>query len=161
MYVEKSPKTWSVSCISLYVVTVSYLGIRSVPEDTGPWLAVSALFLLLLIPCLGVPISKYMFHRIKVDGETLRVGRETLALADLDVRSICSQRTPSTEPNFNELGGNLRNPRLVGGAWGVPLGMDSVVISTRNGEKLRIATRDPRAFLDALSAAARASMPQN
>ncbi|MEU3450724.1 hypothetical protein AB0H29_26395 [Streptomyces thermolilacinus] len=44
-------------------------------------------------------------------------------------------------------------PRLVGGGWGAPMGMAVVVIATRGGEALSIATHDRRAFLTALAAA--------
>ncbi|MFE5220814.1 hypothetical protein ACFRC1_40875, partial [Streptomyces sp. NPDC056626] len=43
------------------------------------------------------------------------------------------------------------DPRLVGGGWSVPMGMDSVVLRTHGGEPLRIATRDRTAFLTALT----------
>lgn len=170
MYVEKLPKAWSIACITTYLAVVSYLGFKSIPEDTGPWLAVSGLFLLLLAPCLGIPVSKYIFHRIRIENGVLRVGREKIPLTDLDSASVQAahqaeipsptQRLQSSLQNIDAplpglRAGSQRQERLVGGAWGVPMGMDSVVIATRKGEKLCIATRDRAAFLTALLTAVR------
>ncbi|MFD0417415.1 hypothetical protein [Streptomyces sp. NPDC127108] len=142
-YVEKSPKTWSGVCIGVYLAGIGYMGVQTLPDDFGVWLGVSGLFLLLLLPCLAVPISKRIYHRIEIDAATLRVGRERLPLTDIDpasVRAAAQGQLPSA------------NPRLMGGAWGVPMGMDTVVIATRRGEFLTVATRDRAAFLHALSA---------
>ncbi|MEU7731054.1 hypothetical protein AB0B78_38515 [Streptomyces sp. NPDC040724] len=170
MYVEKLPKTWSVICVGLYLAGVIAMGVDSIPQDTGAWLAVSAIFLLLLLPCLGVPISKRIYNRIRIDPSkgTLRVGREQFALATIDpgsVHAALQQAAPGMAARYATSAGSIDAPipglrasdfgapRLVGGGWGVPMGMDSVVIATRQGEQLSIATHDRTAFLTALAQA--------
>ncbi|MFH9072227.1 hypothetical protein [Streptomyces alboflavus] len=165
-YVEKSPKTWSSVCIGVYLAGIGYMGVETLPDDFGVWLGVSGLFLLLLLPCLAVPISKRIYHRIEIDATTLRVGRERLPLTDIDpasVRAAAQGQLPSAPQRYAtslntpdvlspDARGSHANPRLMGGAWGMPMGMDSVVIATRRGEFLTVATRDRAAFLQALSA---------
>ncbi|GAA4927087.1 hypothetical protein ACFPM3_08940 [Streptomyces coeruleoprunus] len=170
MYRERLPKTWSVICVCVYLAMVVKLGIGSIPEDTGLWLIVSACFLLVLIPCLAVPLSKAVYHRIVVDPAqgVLRVGRERIALAEIDPASVhgsLQDATPGTAQRYAASAGAIDAPvpglraadrgapRLVGGGWGVPMGMDSVVVTTRSGEALSIATHDRTAFLNALAAA--------
>ncbi|WP_331766725.1 DUF3093 family protein [Embleya sp. NBC_00896] len=168
MYRERSPKTWSLTCIGIYLVGVVWMRIDTPAEDTGVWLGVSALFLLLLLPCLAVPVSKFVYHRIELTPETLRVGRERIPVAALDPASVqaAAQGAPPTfaqqlatsagtvDAPFPGLrAADFGAPRLVGGAWGVPMGMDTVVIRTRDNQALTIATRDRAAFLHALVAA--------
>jgi hypothetical protein len=167
-YVEKTPKTWSAICIAVYAAGMAYMGLDTIPDEFGLWLGMCALFLLLLLPCLAVPFSKFVYHRIQVDETTLRVGRERIPLAALDPASVqaAAQATHSTLPEQYAASLNavdapvpgLRaadhgEPRLVGGGWSVPMGMDSVVLRTHRGEPLRIATRDCGAFLTALTQA--------
>ncbi|MFE2373918.1 hypothetical protein [Streptomyces sp. NPDC059398] len=166
MYLEKSPKTWSTICVSLYLAGIAYMGVDTIPEEIGLWLGLSALFLLLLLPCLAVPVSKAIYQRIHIDGETLRVGRERIPLATLDPVSVQAalqgaaptpvERYAASTATIDAPVPGLRSaeragPRLVGGGWAVPMGMDSVTISTRQGESLLIATRDRTAFLTALA----------
>jgi len=166
-YVEKVPKTWSAICISVYLIGMVYMGIDTLPDQFGLWLGMWALFLLLLLPCLLVPISKFIYHRIQIDNETLRVGRERIALASIDSASVLAAGQEATLTAAERYARSLNtvdapvpglrakdqgNPRLVGGGWAVPMGMDSVVIATRNRESLVIATRDSAAFLHALGA---------
>ncbi|MFE5397356.1 DUF3093 family protein [Streptomyces sp. NPDC056568] len=165
-YTEKTPKTWSAICIAAYAAGVAYMGVGTIPDEFGLWLGMCALFLLLLLPCLAVPFSKFAYHRIQVDETTLRVGRERIPLTALDPASVqaSAQVTHPTLPqqyaaSLNALDApvpGLRatdhgDPRLVGGGWSVPMGMDSVVLRTHGGEPLRIATRDRTAFLTALT----------
>ncbi|MFJ6798525.1 hypothetical protein [Streptomyces sp. NPDC091268] len=170
MYIEKLPKTWSAICIGLYLAGIGYMAVDTLPEDFGTWLVVSALFLLVLVPCLGVPISKFVYHRIRIDPErgTLRVGRELIPLADLDPASVQAARAAVPLTTAERYAASLAavdaplpglrakdrgGPRLVGGAWGVPAGMDTVTLADRRGAALLIATRDRTAFLTALAAA--------
>lgn len=163
-YTEKTPKTWSGICIAVYLVGIGYMGIDTIPDEIGIWLGLSALFLLLLLPCLAVPISKFIYHRIRIDSQTLRVGREHIPLADIDPASV-QAASAETHTAAQRYAGSLATvdapvpglraadqgaPRLVGGGWGAPMGMDTVVICTRQGEQLAIATRDRTAFLAAL-----------
>ncbi|WP_137991401.1 hypothetical protein [Streptomyces vilmorinianum] len=170
MYVEKLPKIWSAVCIGVYLVAVVELGVDALPQDVGVWLIVSAAYLLVLLPCIAVPVSKAIYHRVRVDPGRglLSVGRERIALTDVDPASVheaLRRATPgpvqrnaasawSVDAPLRGLrAADRRAPRLVGGGWAVPMGMDSVVISTRRGEALQIATRDGRAFLTALAGA--------
>ncbi|MDT9701702.1 hypothetical protein [Streptomyces sp. P17] len=158
------PKTWSGTCIAIYLVGIGYMGIDTIPDEFGLWFGLSALFLLLLLPCLAIPISKFIYHRIQIDARTLRVGRERIPLADIDPASVqaasndapaVAQRYARSLATVDAPVPGLRAvdhgaPRLVGGGWGVPMGMDTVVIRTRQGERFSIATRDRTAFLAAL-----------
>ncbi|MET7905412.1 DUF3093 family protein [Streptomyces sp. NPDC005355] len=168
MYKEKVSKTWSVICVTVYVVGVAWMGIDAGSEDLGAWLAVSALFLLLLVAFMGVPISKYIYNKVEIDQQTLRVGRERIPLTEFDPGSVAASLQAATSsrgqrfmtsaaavdaPTPGLRAADRGESRIVGGGWGVPLGMDSVVIRTRTGEGLRIATRDPQAFLAALALA--------
>lgn len=165
VYEERTPKTWSITCVTIYLVGVAWMGVTSLPEDLGPWLAVSGLFLLVLLPCLGVPISKHIYHRIQLTPETLRVGRERLAVAALDpgsiqlayqeggaaaARRIAQSLATNEVPRARRRRGTADHPRLVGGAWGAPMGMAVATIATRDGEHLCIATRDREGLLRAL-----------
>lgn len=160
MYRERPSKVWTLICLSVYVVGVAWMGVDSLPDDLGPWLAVSALFLLLLFAFTSVPISKYFYNRIDIDPATLRVGRERLPLADLDTASVAAALHLAQQPPGRPFAAaravqqSVRSePRLVGGGWAVPMGMDSVVIATRRGQGLSIPTRNPQAFLTALTQA--------
>ncbi|CAL9279398.1 MULTISPECIES: hypothetical protein [unclassified Streptomyces] len=170
MYRERLPKTWTLVCVGIYLALVVKLGIDAIPEDTGLWLIVSASFLLVLAPAIAVPVSKAIYHRIVIDPErgVLRVGRERLALADIDPASVhaaLGEPAPGTVARYvtsaqtidapvrGLRAKDLGAPRLVGGGWGAPMGMSVVVIATRGGEALSIATHDRAAFLNALAAA--------
>ncbi|GGL73672.1 hypothetical protein GCM10010129_16620 [Streptomyces fumigatiscleroticus] len=150
LYEEKIPKTWLSITTVLYVAGIAAMAVGTVPDEFGLWLGLSVMFLVLIyLPFNAVPLSKYIYHRIQVDGRTLRVGRERIALADLDPASVHAAAEQAVPPGHG-------NARLVGGGWGVPMGMDSVVVTTRRGEALAIATRDRTAFLSALGTALRA-----
>jgi hypothetical protein len=167
MYRERGSKTWTVCCLVAYVGGVAAMGVSALPEDMGAWLAVSGLFLFVLVPLLGVPISKYVYHRIDLTADTLRVGRERIPVAELDPYSVQQALHQSAEgqgrmhhlatsmnSGFTFRGRNVVDkslPRLVGGAYAVPMGMASVAIATRRGERLLVATRAPEAFLRALA----------
>jgi hypothetical protein len=140
VYEESTPKVWSTACLAGYAAGVAWTGASTLPGDPGAFVALSAIYLVVLVPLLGVPISKFVYHRIRLTPSTLRVGRERLAVADLDPAAI------GVPPE--RVAGPLR---LVGGAWGVPLGMGTVVVRTRRGEALCIAARDRAGLVAALS----------
>ncbi|MDQ0930247.1 hypothetical protein [Streptomyces turgidiscabies] len=167
-YTEKSPKAWSAVCIAIYLVGIGYMGIDTIPDEFGLWLGLSALFLLVLLPCLVVPFSKVVYNRVRIDSQILRVGRERIALADIDPASVLAAAQAEPPAVAQQYAASLNtvdaplpglraadqnNARLVGGGWGVPMGMDSVVIRTSQGEHLRIATRNRGAFVAALAQA--------
>ncbi|MEV8568669.1 hypothetical protein AB0436_24325 [Streptomyces sp. NPDC051322] len=173
MYIEKAPKIWSSICIALYLAGIAAMAPGTFPDEIGLWFGLSALFLLILLPCLAIPISKVIYHRIRIDRSTLRVGRERIPLADVDFNSVHAALQGSNPTPMQRYASSLGTidapvpglraadrgaPRLVGGGWSVPMGMDSVVIANRQGELLTIATRDRAAFLTALANAA-AGMP--
>ncbi|CAM5699386.1 hypothetical protein [Streptomyces purpurascens] len=169
LYEEKIPKTWISITTVLYVGGIGAMAVGTVPDEFGLWLGLSAMFLVLIyLPFNAVPLSKYFFNRIQIDGQILRVGRERIALADIDPASVhaaSQQVVPKVSQRYATSAGaidapvpglraaDLGNPRLVGGGWSVPMGMDSVVITTRQSEALTIATRDRTAFLNALGGA--------
>ncbi|MGW1727401.1 hypothetical protein ACWCQK_31345 [Streptomyces sp. NPDC002306] len=147
-YEEKIPRTWLTITTVLYVVGIGWMAVGTVPDEWGLWLGLSAMFLVLIwVPFNAVPLSKYVYNRIQIDAQTLRVGRERIPLADLDPATV---HAPSPGPV---------NARLVGGGWSVPMGMDSVVITTRRGEALAVPTRDGSAFLSALGSALGVGQP--
>jgi hypothetical protein len=167
VYEERTPKAWSITCVTIYLLGVAWMAVTSLPDDLGPWLAVSGLFLLVLLPCLAVPISKHVYHRIRLTPETLRVGRERIAVAALDpgsiraayeeggraaARRIAESLATNEVPRARRRSGTAAHPRLVGGAWGTPMGMAVATIATRDGEHLCVATRDRDGFLLALLA---------
>jgi len=167
VYEERAPKAWASTCVAIYLVGVTWMGVTSLPEDLGPWLAVSGMFLLLLLPCLIVPISKHVYHRIQLTPETLRVGRERLAVSRLDPPSIHAAYQRSRAVTRGRIAaalaiddvaqvrrtpGTAESPRLVGGGWRAPMGTAVAVIVTRDGEYLGIAARNRDGFLRALLA---------
>jgi hypothetical protein len=91
-------------------------------------------FAVFSIPGL-VSFSKRRYHAITLTSRTLRVGRDSLPVAGLTLASPDSG-TP---------------PRLLGGASGVPMGMRSAELGGSGGERYRVATLDPEAFLAALA----------
>lgn len=164
-YKELPPKTWATICVSAYLVGVVATGAATLPDDIGACLALSLIYLVVLVPFLGVPISKLIYHRIQLTPDTLRVGRERIPVMELDAASIRAAQGAGAPPLAERVARSLSTndvpvpglrasdhgaPRLVGGAWGVPMGMDSVVIATRQGQQLAIVTRNRTGLLAAL-----------
>ncbi|WP_344259443.1 DUF3093 family protein [Streptomyces sodiiphilus] len=163
-YRERGPKGWSATWVTVYLAGVGWMAVTSLPEDFWPWLAVSGLFLLVLVSLLAIPISSWVFHRIDLTPQTLRVGRERIPVSSVDPDSVLdalNAASVGTAPAGTAGGGTRRkppapaDPRLVGGSWSVASGWSEVVIATREGEGLCIATRNPAAFLTALLEATR------
>ncbi|GIH58931.1 hypothetical protein Mro02_58450 [Microbispora rosea subsp. aerata] len=63
------------------------------------------------------------------------MGRHTIPVADITLHP------PATS----------RGPRLLGGGYDVPLGMQAVEFGGRGGEHYLVATKNPQAFLAALT----------
>jgi hypothetical protein len=150
LYDERAPKGWPVAAVTFYLGAVAWAGAVTLPHDLGAWLAVAAMLLLLLVACLAVTLSRSVHHRIQLSPETLRVGWERIPVDQLDPATIGDLPTGATAPG---------EPRLVGGAAGVPAGMDRVVVRARSGEPLCIATRDRTALLAALQQATGGGRP--
>ncbi|GHH95621.1 hypothetical protein [Streptomyces capillispiralis] len=167
-YREKLPRRWTVATVAVLTGWVAYQGSVLLPDDSTLWyvmLGLSAFFALVLN---AVPISKRVYHRIRLRDGQLTVGRETIAVDSLTAESI---REASEQPTDAEFAAALASrspeeltrlrqasratppPRLVGGGWSVPLGMEQIVVETVRGEALLIATHDREALLDALTRA--------
>ncbi|MGW3498348.1 hypothetical protein [Streptomyces sp. NPDC001020] len=97
--------------------------------------------------------GRFIYNRVQIDAQTLRVGRERFALVYIDPFSVQEAAAQTGIPAGALNGNGHSNARLVGGGWAVPMGMGSVVIRTRQGAGLCIATRDRTAFLAALAQA--------
>ncbi|MEU9353747.1 hypothetical protein AB0D65_22955 [Streptomyces griseoloalbus] len=169
-YREKLPRRWTTGTVAVLAGWVAYQGSVLLPDDSTVWyvmLGFSAFFALVLN---AVPISKRVYHRIRLSDGQLTVGRETIAVDSLTAESI---REAREQPTDAELAAALASrsreeltqlrqasratepPRIVGGGWSVPLGMDQIVVETVRGESLLIATHDREALLDALTRARR------
>ncbi|MBX6383186.1 MAG: hypothetical protein IRZ07_09465 [Microbispora sp.] len=82
-----------------------------------------------------VSLSKRRYNAITLTSRTLRVGRDTLPVAGLTLHP------PATS----------RGPRLLGGGYDVPAGMEAVELGGRRGEHYLVATMNPQAFVAALT----------
>ncbi len=98
LYKELPPKMWATICVSAYLVGVVATGAATLPDDIGAWLALSLIYLVVLVPFLGVPISKLIYHRIQLAPDTLRVGRERIPVAELDAASIRAAQGAGAPP---------------------------------------------------------------
>lgn len=165
MYQERIPKVWLTICASTYVVGVVWMVVDAGGDDVGVLLGMAGLFFLVLLAFVSVPVSKYFYNRIALTPEFLRVGRERIPLAELEPASVAAGLADVVPSPVRRVAQTVdgvgmpavgprpenRGPRLVGGGWAVPGGMDSVVLHKRDGEALLIATRDRPAFLSALA----------
>ncbi|GAB3152431.1 hypothetical protein [Microbispora hainanensis] len=82
-----------------------------------------------------VSLSKRRYNAITLTSRTLRVGRHTLPVADITLNP------PATS----------RGPRLLGGGYDVPVGMQAVELGGRGGEHYVVAVMNPQPFLAALT----------
>ncbi|MCT7352098.1 hypothetical protein N4P33_07910 [Streptomyces sp. 15-116A] len=165
---EKLPKRWMIASIAVLVAFVLYQGGILLPEDSTVWLVIVGASTLLAVVFNAVPLSKRIYHRVRLENGQLTVGRETIAVESLTVDSLREAREQPTDAEFVAALGSrspqelaeLRRasraavpPRLMGGGWSVPMGMDEIVVETVQGESLLIATHDRDALLDALTRA--------
>ncbi|MGW4020578.1 hypothetical protein [Streptomyces sp. NPDC005009] len=171
VYREKLPRRWIIATSAALTGWVAYQGSVLLPEDSTVWIIILGFSVFLALVFNAVPISKRIYHRIHVRDGQLTVGRETIAVESLAVASLQEAREQPTDAEFTaslasrsreELAELRRRshaaraPRLVGGGWSVPMGMDQIVVETVRGESLLIATHDREALLDALARARRA-----
>ncbi|MFF8568794.1 hypothetical protein ACF06N_28045 [Streptomyces albidoflavus] len=167
-YQEDPPRTWTRICLAAYVLWAAYQAFQLLPDDLTAWLVVCAMSLLLLLGLLAVPLSKHLYHRIRLADGELRVGRERFPVASLtpvslaaaanepgraDLRAYRASLTPAQLKEARRRTNSLTRPRLVGGAWAVPVGMEELVVETAEGASLLIATRDRAGLLGALTRA--------
>ncbi len=126
----------------------------------GIWvLVLGALIGVLLF--LGPEFHKNMYHSITLDTETLRVGRDTILVNELDP-SVVTERLRGVDPTFIErwnaspnvphwaAGGRRRRrgePSIMGCPWEIPNLMQSIVLKDQQGREFQVATRNRRTFL--------------
>jgi hypothetical protein len=171
VYREKLPRRWIIATSAVLAGWVAYQGSILLPEDSTVWIIILGFSVFLALVFNAVPISKRIYHRIHVRDGQLTVGRETIAVESLALASLREAREQPTDAEFTaslasrsreelaELRRRshaVRAPRLVGGGWSVPMGMDQIVVETVQGESLLIATHDREALLDALARARQA-----
>ena len=170
VYVEKLPRRWTIATVAVLAVWIAYQGSILLPEDGTVWFVILGFSVLLALVFNAVPISKRIYHRIHVRDGRLTVGRETIAVESVTADSLREAREQPTDAEFvaslasrsrEELAELRRKsratkpPRVMGGGWSVPMGMDQIVVDTVQGESLLIATHDREALLDALTRARR------
>jgi len=76
---------------------------------------------------------------VRVDGETLSVGRERVPLADIDVAHLREV----------DSGVDAGAP-VLGGGWSLPRGRTGLPLKLTDGRTVLVPTRDPRALYTAL-----------
>ncbi|MDT0395855.1 MULTISPECIES: hypothetical protein [Streptomyces] len=170
VYREKLPRRWTVVTVAVLAVWVAYQGSVLLPEDSTVWFVILGFSAFFALVFNAVPFSKRIYHRIRLSDGQLTVGRETIAVDSLAVESVREAREQPTDAEFaSSLASRSReelaelrrassataSPRLLGGGWSVPMGMDQIVVETVRGESLLIATHDREALLDALTRARR------
>ncbi|MEU6109184.1 hypothetical protein ABZ853_12400 [Streptomyces albidoflavus] len=168
VYEEKLPRRWTIGTLVVLTAWVVWQGTKLLPEDSTVWFVILGSSALFAVVFNGVPLSKRRYNRIRLRDGHLTVGRETIPVASLTPESIREAREQppaselmallksSTPEELAEMRSRSREtgpPRLVGGAWAVPMGMDECVVETDQGEALLIATHDRDGLLEALSRA--------
>ncbi|MFE6716082.1 hypothetical protein ACFVDU_00690 [Streptomyces albidoflavus] len=168
VYEEKLPKRWTIGTLVVLTAWVIWQGTKLLPEDSTVWFVILGSSALFAVVFNGVPLSKRRYHRIRLRDGQLTVGRETIPVASLTPESIreareqpsgaellahLKSRTPDELAELRRESREMSPPRLVGGAWAVPMGMDECVVETSQGEALLIATHDREGLLEALSRA--------
>ncbi|MGV9842879.1 hypothetical protein ACWDUB_12325 [Streptomyces fungicidicus] len=169
-YRERLPRRWTVITVTVLAAWVAYQGSVLLPEDSTVWFVMLGFSAFLALVFNAVPISKRVYHRIRLEDGQLRVGRETIAVDSLAADSLREARDQPTDAEFvaslasrspeelaelRRTSGATPSPRLMGGGWSVPIGMEQIVVETVRGEALQIATHDRPALLDALTRARR------
>jgi hypothetical protein len=102
------------------------------------------------VAVLGVVAGTTLLARrawtLRLDDRALSVGRERLALADVDVPHLRAVRE-------GEAGVDAGAP-VLGGGWSVPRGRSGLPLRLTDGRTVLVPTRDPAALTTALLAAA-------
>ncbi|MFF7450623.1 MULTISPECIES: hypothetical protein [unclassified Streptomyces] len=170
VYEEKLPRRWTVATLLVLGVWVAYQGSILLPEDRTVWFVILGSSAFLAVVFNAVPISKRVYHRIHIRDGQLTVGRATIPVESLAADSLREAREQPTDAEFvaslasrsreelaelRRASRTTRPPRVMGGGWSVPMGMDQIMVETIRGEPLLIATHDREALLDALTRAHR------
>lgn len=125
-----------------------------------------ATFLVIVIggPCAVLLASKNRYGSVVLTADRLKVGRESIAVADLWPRTFVTELDPATPSPLSRLRNSTgavkddqgrlvaAQGRLAGGAWDVPLGSDFVWV-TVCGEPVVVTTNNRPAFVKALQEA--------
>ncbi|MER7401691.1 hypothetical protein ABT373_04180 [Streptomyces sp. NPDC000070] len=165
VYEEKLPRRWMIATAVVLAIWVAYQASILLPEDSTVWFVILGFSTILALVFNGVPISKRIYNRIHIRDGWLTVGRERIPVESLTVDSLREAREQPTDAEYvasltsrsrEELAELRRRsraigpPRIMGGGWSVPMGMDEIVVQTAQGESLLIATHHREALVDAL-----------
>ncbi|MYS95002.1 MULTISPECIES: hypothetical protein [Streptomyces] len=165
VYEEKLPRRWMIATAMVLAIWVAYQASILLPQDSTVWFVILGFSTILALIFNAVPISKRIYNRIHIRDGRLTVGRETIPVESLTVDSLREAREQPTDAEFvasltsrsrEELAElrrrsrETRPPRIMGGGWSVPMGMDQIVVQTAQGESLLIATHHREALVDAL-----------
>ncbi|MFD5334508.1 hypothetical protein [Streptomyces hawaiiensis] len=165
VYEEKLPRRWTIATTTVIAGWVAYQAGILLPEESTVWFVILGFSTLIALVFNAVPISKRIYHRVHVRNGQLTVGRETIPVESLTVDSLREARDQPSDAEWaaslasrsSEELAELRRrsratepPRIMGGGWSVPTGMDQIVVETAQGESLLIATHHREALLDAL-----------
>ena len=100
----------------------------------------------LLAGVLPVVLGKRRYGRLEVTEDTLRIGKERFAVADLDPASLDEQAAGRhyTAPFGGWFGDASSDVRVAGGSWGSVMGTRYVVVKVRGQPgRIAVATREP------------------
>ena len=127
---------WIVAAaVALFVVLELVL-----PGDDLPWVMWPLLGLVLGIVAAGC-LSARRIWTVRVDDESLTVGRERVPLADVDLEHLRAV----------DSGVDAGAP-VLGGGWSLPRGRTGLPLKLTDGRTVLVPTRDPAALYEALLA---------
>ncbi len=153
------------------VVDVAFLGLLLVPAD-GSYVAVLAdtwplifVFVLLTLPIGAVNLGRRSYSSVTVTTRTLRVGRHSWRLSQLDRTFLEAQRGLASTgvgdggarsphragaPALALSDPELQSPRVLGGVRGLLGESDELRVLRRDGSLWTMPTKNRTALLDAL-----------
>jgi len=136
-YTEQPSTRGTTVTLALFGLFLVWLYAEDVVSGTfePSTLALVPVFGLVALPFAVLPLSKRRYHSITLTDDALSVGRASLPAAGL---SLVDGPPPPGTP-------------LLGGAYGVPMGYDVVVVEGADRRQWRIATRRPAELRAALA----------